>query len=314
MGAVPVTFVPMLAKLASDLPHDDERWAFEMKWDGIRAVTFIRGGQARILTRNGNDMTARFPELSGLAKAVARDALVDGEIVALDEQGRPSFQLLQQQHQQPVQVVYMIFDLPHLEHDSLLDRPYTERRARLEALKLENEHWQTPPYSPGGGRRMQDDSRRLGLEGVMAKRLDSRYEPGKRTGAWIKIKNHLGQELVIGGWQEGLGRRKGAIGALLLGYYDSAGRLRYAGKVGTGFSDTTLAQLGRHLAPLARAENPFTSGKQPKDAHFVEPALVAEIEFTEWTSDGHIRHPSFKGLREDKPAREVLRETPGPSP
>lgn len=310
MAKLPHALTPMLAKLVAGLPEDDDRWAFEMKWDGIRALAFVQGANLRVLTRNGNDMTARFPELALLAQAVPRDALLDGEVVALDERGRPSFQLLQQQYRQVAPVVLMIFDLLHLGDESLLGLPYVERRARLEALKLEAEHWRTPSYSIGGGAKLQADSRRLGLEGVVAKRLDSPYEPGQRTGAWIKIKNHLGQEVVIGGWQEGLGRRSGTIGALLLGYYDPAGQLRYAGKVGTGFTDATLADLKSRLERLARDTNPFATGKPPRGAHFVEPQLVAEVEFTEWTSDGSIRHPSFKGLRADKPARDVVRESP----
>jgi bifunctional non-homologous end joining protein LigD len=300
----------MLAKLVSGLPEDDDRWAFEMKWDGIRALAFVEGGALRLLTRNGNDMTARFPELAGLVDAVGQDALLDGEIVALDQHGRPSFQLLQQQYRHEAPVVLMTFDLLHLGAESQLQQSYTERRRRLETLNLQAEHWRTPPYSAGGGAKLQAESKRLGLEGVVAKRLDSAYEPGKRTGAWIKIKNHLGQELVIAGWQEGQGKRSGAIGALLLGYYDTAGRLHYAGKVGTGFTDATLAGLAGRLAPLARESSPFATGKPPRAAHFVEPELVAELEFTEWTADGSIRHPSFKGLRPDKPAREVIRETP----
>src|SRR5579859_7465418 len=161
MATLPRSLTPMLAKLVAGLPADDERWAFEMKWDGIRALAFLEGGQTRLVTRNGNDMAARFPELAGLAAAVGRDALLDGEVVALDEHGRPSFQLLQQQFRQVAPVVLMIFDLLYLGGDSLMPLPYIERRQRLEALQLESEHWRTPPYSIGDGAKVLSESKRL---------------------------------------------------------------------------------------------------------------------------------------------------------
>ena len=311
MAAMPDRITPMLAKLAADLPADDAAWAYEMKWDGIRAVAYVERDAVRLLTRNQNPLTQRFPELQGLANALGgREAILDGEIVAFDERGRTSFQLLQQQHAQAVGIAYMIFDLLWLDGRSLFDEPYTGRRELLEGLELAAGCWQTPPYSAGGGAAYQQRSRDHQMEGIVAKRLDSRYEPGKRTGAWLKIKNHQRQEFVIGGWLEGMGRRQGKVGALLIGYYDDAGRLVYAGKVGTGFTEATLADLDRRLKAIQRPTSPFEIGKPERRAIFVEPRLVGEVEFTEWTADAQIRHPSFKGLRTDKPAQQVVREVP----
>jgi bifunctional non-homologous end joining protein LigD len=157
---------------------------------------------------------------------------------------------------------------------------------------------------------MLDGSKAAGLEGVMAKRVDSRYEQGKRSGAWLKVKNHMTQELLIGGWVEGEGKRRGLPGALLVGYWDDKGRLVYAGKVGTGFTEQMLERLTRLMAPLARDSSPFEVGNPPRDAHFVEPKLVGEFRFAEWTKGGQLRAPAFKGLRDDKDPREVVRERP----
>jgi bifunctional non-homologous end joining protein LigD len=310
MASMPGNVIPMLAKLAADLPPDDERWAYEMKWDGIRALAYIEPDSVRLLTRNQNDVSGRFSELTALGSSLGRrDVILDGEVVAFDEQGRTSFQLLQQQVKSGVAVVYMLFDVLWLDGQSLMPRPYLERREQLDKLGLDSEHWKTPPFSAGGGAHLFETSRKLGMEGVVAKRLNSAYEPGKRTGAWLKIKNHQRQEFVIGGWEEGEGRRRGTIGALLIGYYE-AGQLVYAGRVGTGFTDASLADLLRRLEPLRRETSPFTSGKPPRNVRYVAPELVGEVEFTEWTADRQIRHPSFKGLRTDKPAPEVVREVP----
>jgi len=204
----------------------------------------------------------------------------------------------------------VIFDLLFLDGHSTLELPYRERRRLLEGLELKGPYWQTPPSTPGDGEGTLEASRRLGLEGVMAKRLDSVYQPGRRSDAWLKIKNHLGQELVIAGWLEGEGSRAGRIGAILVGYYDGDD-LVYAGKVGTGFTEAMLDRLQRLLAPLARPTSPFEAGvAPPRKAHFVEPALVGEFEFSEWTRSGQLRQPAFKGLREDKDPRSVVREIP----
>src|SRR6266568_3366122 len=206
-----------------------------------------------------------------------------------------------------VPVVYMIFDLLWHEGRSLLEQPYAERRRLLAQLKLSGQSWQTPPYEKGAGKAMLDASAKAGLEGVMAKRLDSRYEPGRRSGVWIKVKNHNRQELVIGGWLDGEGKRRGYPGALLVGYYDKD-KFVYAGKVGTGFSDATLDKLNQLLKPLAMDKSPFEVGSPARAAHFVKPKVVAEFEFVEWTRGGQLRAPSFKGFRIDKKASEVVRE------
>ncbi len=323
---MPAQLAPMLAKL-TDLPRDDARYAFEIKWDGVRAMMYVEHGRARIESRNGIDVTRQYPELQRLGELLGlQRAVLDGEIVALDDAGRPSFSRLQtrmhvvddaavRRRMKQTPVTYMLFDLPYFDGESLLPLPYVERRRRLEALDLNGPHWQTPGYHVGDGEAMLAASRAHGLEGVVAKRLDSPYEPGKRSGAWLKIKNQQRQEMVIGGYARG---ERHAIGALLLGYYDlspeaaaSAGRapqLMYAGAVGTGFTEAMLDQLQGLLAPLARDTNPFASKPAKTGVTFVEPRMVCEVAFSDWTPDGALRHPVYKGLRADKPAQEVIRE------
>src|SRR5712691_5923563 len=189
-----------------------------------------------------------------------------------------------------VPITYMVFDLLWQDGHSLMDKPYTDRRAALARLKLSGASWQTPPFEKGGGQSMKEASARAGLEGVMAKRLESKYEPGRRSGVWEKIKNHNRQELVIGGWLEGEGKRRGYPGALLVGYYKDA-KLVYAGKVGTGFTDKTLERLSKLMEPLELKTSPFDRGTPPKGAHYVKPDLVGEFEFVEWTRSGQLRAP-----------------------
>jgi bifunctional non-homologous end joining protein LigD len=317
---------PMLARL-STMPLDEADWGFEVKWDGVRAIAHSQPGRLRLVTRNGNDVTAAYPELRALNRALgSRSAILDGEIVAFDEQGKPSFQALQprihlrgetavRRRAAESPVAYVIFDLLWLDGHSLMELPYTERRGRLADLRLDGEHWRTPAHHEGNGSALLAATREQGLEGVVAKRLASRYAPGRRDGNWLKVKNSQRQELVIGGWTEGRRARQGRLGALELGVHDpDTGELKYAGRVGTGFDEAELDRLAELLRPLARRSSPF-SGRQPaRGARFVEPRLVAEVEFGEWTRDGRLRHPSYEGLRDDKPPEEVVRERVGPPP
>ncbi|HYU60693.1 MAG TPA: non-homologous end-joining DNA ligase [Solirubrobacterales bacterium] len=321
---MPERIVPMLATL-SKLPREDDAHAYEVKWDGVRAIAYCRGGRVTLQSRNLRDVTAQYPEVGRMGGRLGgREAVLDGELVAFGDDGRPSFQRLQgRMHLKSESVIgrraehtpvtYMAFDLLYLAGRVLFDAPYTERRIALESLELAGPHWQTPSHHVGDGAALLEASRERGLEGIIAKRLDSRYLPGRRSRTWLKVKNVRSQEVVIGGWLPGKGRREGAIGALLAGHYDRGGdapQLRYAGKVGTGFRDEDLRMLAERLEPLRIESSPF-AGRQPaRGAIFVEPRFVAEVEFSEWTAAGTLRQPSYKGLRDDKDALEVVREEP----
>jgi bifunctional non-homologous end joining protein LigD len=326
---MPEHLLPMLAS-AGRLPREDEGWAFEVKWDGVRAITYWRPGRMRIESRNLNDISARYPELRGIGRQLgSREAVLDGEIVAFDEHGKPSFERLQtrmhvasesaiRRLRRETPVTYMIFDLLYLEGRSTMGLAYRERRTLLDALELNGAAWQTPAYHVSEGSDLLTVAAEHGLEGVVAKRLDSPYGSGERTRAWLKIKNVNRQELVIGGWLPGKGRRSGQIGALLVGYHEQEGdgrTLRYAGRVGTGFSERDLEGLSAQLALRSRRSSPFggQGAQPPRDALFVEPELVVEIEFSHWTRQRILRHPSYKGLRTDKQAEQVVREDPAAS-
>lgn len=311
---------PMLATAADHLPSDDAAWAYEFKFDGIRALVFVDDGNVCVQGRRQIDVTDRYPELVGIADALGgRPAILDGEVVALDDRGRPSFQLLQQRmhvasaadarhRMAQVPVAWLGFDVLALDGSPTLDLPYTERRALLDGLGLAGPRWQVPPTHVGDGPSVLEASRAAGLEGIVAKKLDSRYEPGRRSRCWLKLKNHRRQEFVVGGWTVGEGSRSERFGSLMVGVYEGD-ELVYAGNVGTGFSDKTLADLTARLAQLRRKESPFANTPRlPGRMVFVEPVLVAEVEYSHWTHDGRLRHPSFKGLRADKDAREVVRE------
>jgi bifunctional non-homologous end joining protein LigD len=317
---MPARIAPMLAR-AGSLPAEDGGWAYEVKWDGVRAIAYSRPGELRLDSRNLNDISDSYPELLGVNAALgSHSAVLDGEIVAFDAAGRPSFEALQRRMHigsraqarrlaKGTPVVYVIFDLLWLDGHSLMSEPYSSRRERLQSLALNGTSWQAPDHVVGEGRTLLTAAADQGLEGVVAKRLESVYQPGAQTREWVKVKRVGRQEFVVGGWMAGKGKRSRSIGALLIGVYDSDGALRYVGRVGSGFSDSELQRLSGLLEPLRRERSPFTSGEQPpRGALFCEPELVVEVEFANWTDAGNLRAPTYKGLREDKQANEVVRE------
>jgi bifunctional non-homologous end joining protein LigD len=315
---MPRPITPMMASLCRGLPHDDDRYGWEFKWDGVRAIAYVSGGQIRLLSRTGNDMTSSYPELAVLARQVGAPVILDGEIIAI-RHARPDFELLQSRmhvrhppvrliRQAPVQ--FYLFDLLHHGGQSLLRVPYTGRRERLAELGLDADPVRTPPWYPGGAADILAASLANALEGVVGKPLASAYHPGQRRD-WIKVKNVRYQEVVICGWKPGQGRRADTIGSLLVGVWDGH-RLRYAGHVGTGFTQAMLADLTRRLQPLRRADSPFGTvmpAQHARGAQWVQPELVGEVAFTEWTSDKVLRHPSWRGLRTDKDPGQVHRES-----
>lgn len=317
---IPTGLKPMLA-VAGALPTDDDHWGYEMKWDGMRILATIEEGRVRLTARRGNEVTDRFPELRALGEAMgAREAVLDGEVVALDDSGRPSFERLQprmhvaspakaRQLAAQVPVAVMLFDVLWLEGHRTIELTYRERRRLLEQLELAGPHWQTPPTTYGGGAHVLQTASELGLEGVVAKRVDSPYRPGERSDAWRKVKVIKGQELVVGGWLTGNGRLADRLGSLLVGYYDEpGGPLQYAGRVGSGIDEPTRVILEATLGPLHRDPSPFVETPRLPDPRWVEPELVVEVAFHEWTSAGVLRAPRFRGIRYDKDPRDVARE------
>ena len=298
----------MLATAASALPMGPG-WSFEMKWDGIRALLVVERGVLTVFSRTGRDVTARYPELAGLADALEdHDATLDGEIVVLDDDGRPSFEALQR-HERPAAA--LLFDVLALDGEPLVDLGQSERRARLEQLGLNGPNWQTPSTSTDGPTAFEAATR-LGLEGVVAKRLDARYLQGRRSPAWQKVKIDRTQEFVVGGWLPGANRLEGRLGSLLVGVFDEQTRLRYSGRVGSGISEAARTHLEVLVAERTAPEAPFDDPPRLPDAVWVRPELVVEVRFTEWTRSGLLRHPRFRGLRDDTDASDVVREETGP--
>jgi bifunctional non-homologous end joining protein LigD len=296
--------LPMLAVAGEHPPTDDELWACEMKWDGYRAIVGVEGGSMRVASRRGNDVTARYPELDGLPAAVGVDAILDGELVVLDESGHASFQEIQN-HEAPA--VFVCFDVLMLDGRDITALAWRDRRALLERIALSGDRWQTSPAPIGGAEQALTAAHTLGFEGVVCKRVDSPYLPGRRSPSWRKVKITKRQELVIGGWLPGEGRLADTLGAVLVGHHDGVGGpLRYAGRVGSGFDDKGRDALAQRL--VRRDTSPFDPAPRVKGAVWVEPDCVAEVKFTEWTIDGVLRQPVFLALRDDKDPNEVVRE------
>jgi bifunctional non-homologous end joining protein LigD len=312
----------MKAKLVDSIRTDG--WIYEVKFDGYRALGLRGGSETRVLSRNGKDLGSKFPEVKdSIAALGVRDAIIDGEIVAVDEKGRSSFQLLQrfEMGQERPPIVYYAFDLLRLNAKDLQNLPIEERKAKLEELLKK------PPgvirYSVSfkqNAEELLSRARELGLEGLIGKRLGSRYEPGKRTGSWIKLKLHQEQEFVIGGYTDPEGSRK-YFGALLVGFYEGK-RLKFAGRVGTGFNEKLLRDLYAELSKIRVEECPFfnlpatgrsrwdqgLTAAEMKRCHWVKRVMVCQVKFTEWTRDDRLRQPVFLGIREDKNPIEVVRE------
>jgi bifunctional non-homologous end joining protein LigD len=306
------TYRPMLASLAKSVPHG-EGWTYEVKFDGFRALAYLRSSECRLLSRNEKELNGRFPDVAkALVKAVkSPNAVVDGEITRIDPSGRTSFSELQQGSGP---LVFYAFDLLELDGEPLVDLPLTERKSQLR--KLLDERVTSVAFSEDfdDGDALFEVAQAQGLEGVIAKRADSTYKQGKRTRDWLKVKTENNEEFVVTGYTRGGGRRADTFGALVLAV-NEGDELRYVGNVGTGFDDAEIDKLLRLLRPLHRDTSPFAvAPKMPRvrkgDVQWVEPQLVAQVRFGEWTHDDHLRHPAYLGIREDKSAGEVTREQP----
>ncbi|MCX5045650.1 ATP-dependent DNA ligase [Aldersonia sp. NBC_00410] len=307
--ALPRGLAPMLATTGTVDGLGEQQWCFEAKWDGYRLIAEIDRGELKLRSRAGNVVTDRYPGLQQLATELADHRVVlDGEVVVFDERGIPDFGKLQVDGKN---AEFLVFDILHLDGTSLLRKKFEDRRKVLEALAEIVPSMQVPPLLDGSGAEALAQSREQGWEGVVAKRRESVYLVGKRGHSWVKAKNWRTQEVVIGGWKRGQGGRSGRIGSLLLGVPDADGALHYVGKVGTGFTERTLESLAEQLKPLARDDSPFATAlpaAERRDAVWVAPELVGEVRFGEWTGSDRLRHPAWRGLRDDKKPDEVRRE------
>ncbi len=312
-----VSYAPMLATLSGDVPSGPG-WLFEVKWDGYRTLAYVRDGEVELKSRKGNDLSGRFASVRKAVEASVKtpECVLDGEVCALDEQGRSSFSAMQQGRSESP-LVYYVFDVIEADGEPLVALPLTERRRRLEGILDRRNRTVVLSEAFDDGVALLDVAKEQALEGVVAKRADSRYLPGKRSREWVKVKTHGRQEFVIAGYTKGQGRRSASFGSLVLALH-RAGELAYAGNCGTGFDEDEIERLLGRLRPLERATSPFdVAPKMPKirkgDVVWVEPQLVCEVEFAEWTHDGHLRAPVYKRLREDKQPDEVRREQPLPT-
>jgi bifunctional non-homologous end joining protein LigD len=318
---LPIFIDPMLAQLGSlPLPGQDEDWVFERKWDGVRSIVRWDGKNVTLTSRNDADMTIAYPELGALGDVLGRHrVLLDGEIVSFDADHRPSFGRLQkrmhvgnaaaaQRLAESEPIVIMVFDVLHLDGEPLTGRPFTERRAALESLGLDGEHWQTPTPLSGTAVQAFGESKTEQLEGVVAKRRSSPYRIGRRSPDWTKLKNIRTQEVVVGGWRPGAGAREGEIGSLLLGLPADDG-LHYIGRVGTGFTQALLTDLKEQLKPARSSPFVDVPKADARDASWVQPDFVGEVAFAEWTSDNRLRQPAWRGLRPDKRPDQVVKES-----
>ena len=288
---------PMKSAIGT-LPPDDENWAYEVKWDGYRTLAFVAAGTTRLQSSNLLDVTAKYPELAEFAGSVnSSSAIIDGELVVLDSDGRPSFELMQQH---ATQVAFYVFDVLSVDGHDTIGMEYEQRRELVGGLVEAGPNWMVPAHRIGDGAALVAATVERGLEGVMAKRLGSTYIPGKRSPNWRKVKNRHTVEVVIGGYKLGTGNRGSTFGALLVGVPEGDG-LRFAGGVGTGFNQRTLDELSAHLADLRTDACPFLSlppREYSREAIWVEPVLRATVEIAEFTNEGYVRHSSFTGLVE----------------
>lgn len=318
---MPRTIAPMLATLSPSLPANPAGYAFEYKWDGVRALLRWDGQALSIASRNLLDITPRYPEIHPITDVFgSRDVILDGEVIALDDAERPSFSRLQQRMHvrdaaavrrlmKTVPVFYVVFDVLWLDGRSLLDAPWLERRDRLEELELSGPAWLRSPAHVGEGADLLAAARQMKLEGIVAKALNSPYRPGARSPDWLKIKIVGEQEYVVGGWVPEAGTRTNRIGSLLLGYYDAQGRLRFAGGVGTGFDDEDHRTLSGLMRRLGVPTSPFADPVPKRGSLYVRPRTVVQVEYRRKGAAGILQQAAFKGIRDDKDARDVT-DTP----
>lgn len=307
---------PMLCTLVKE-PPSDEGWIFEDKYDGERALAYIESGKLKLYTRNWKEVAFRYPELGEIVKAIkSSNAILDGEIVALNDKKISSFQILQQriglqdeseitEMAKKIPVFYIVFDILYLDGKSIMEKPWEERRKILEKTIKTSTHIKLSEYKTGDGKKAFEAAEKAGLEGIVAKKKDSPCQAGVRGQNWLKIKATNEQETVIAGWTEGYGARKGSFGSLILGLYDKNNKLKYVGNVGTGFDQVKLFDIMAKLKKIATPQSPFANfPKLARKIFWVKPHLVVQIKFAEWTTDSQMRQPVFLGFRDDKKPKE----------